>query len=96
MFDIILQEHWEVHYNYCVTIDVSYFSECAKHCSICYNETECFECTQGYFLTEDGECKRKLNEQLIIHGLISIVCYNVNVFALLFSMTHLYDAKTDY
>ncbi len=33
-------------------------SECAKHCSMCYNETECFECTQGYFLTENGECQR--------------------------------------
>ncbi len=35
------------------------FTECAVHCSLCYNETECYECTQGYFLTEDGECQRK-------------------------------------
>ncbi len=34
------------------------FSECSKHCSMCYNETECFECTQGYFLTEEEECQR--------------------------------------
>ncbi len=34
-------------------------SECAKHCSICYNETECYECTQGFYLDENGECKRK-------------------------------------
>ncbi len=34
-------------------------SECTKHCSLCYNETECYECTQGYFLTENGECERK-------------------------------------
>ncbi len=31
-------------------------SECAKHCSLCYNETECYECTQGYYLTDSGEC----------------------------------------
>ncbi len=37
-----------------------YFIECAKHCSMCYNETECYECTQGYFLTEIGECQSKL------------------------------------
>ncbi len=34
-------------------------SECARHCSLCYNETECYECTQGFYLNEDGECKRK-------------------------------------
>ncbi len=37
------------------------FSECAKHCSLCYNETECYECTQGYFLTDTAECQRKYN-----------------------------------
>ncbi len=36
-------------------------SECAKHCSLCYNETECYECTQGFFLDENGECKRKFS-----------------------------------
>ncbi len=36
-------------------------SECAKHCSLCYNETECYECTQGFFLTENGECEREYN-----------------------------------
>ncbi len=36
-------------------------SECSKHCSLCYNETECYECTQGYFLTEIGQCERKYN-----------------------------------
>ncbi len=35
-----------------------FLSECTKHCSLCYNETECYECTQGYFLTETGECQR--------------------------------------
>ncbi len=33
------------------------FAECASHCSVCYNETECYECTQGYFLTENAECQ---------------------------------------
>ncbi len=36
------------------------FSECAKHCSLCYNETQCYECTPGFYLDENGECKRKL------------------------------------
>ncbi len=26
---------------------------------MCYNETECFECTQGYFLNEIQECESK-------------------------------------
>ncbi len=34
-------------------------SECAKHCSLCYNETECYECTQGFYLDGSGECERK-------------------------------------
>ncbi len=34
-------------------------SGCAKHCSLCYNETECYECTQGYYMTEIAECQRK-------------------------------------
>ncbi len=37
-----------------------YLSECPKHCSMCYNETECYECTQGYFLNEIQECESKL------------------------------------
>ncbi len=41
----------------------SMFSECAKHCSMCYNETECYECTQGFYLVENGECKRKFTTQ---------------------------------
>ncbi len=39
----------------------TFFAECAPHCSLCYNETECYECTQGYFLTENGDCQRKSN-----------------------------------
>ncbi len=35
------------------------FTECVKHCSMCYNETECYECTQGFYLDETNECKRK-------------------------------------
>ncbi len=37
----------------------SLYSECDKHCSLCYNKTECYECTQGFYLDENGECKRK-------------------------------------
>ncbi len=40
---------------------IKFISECAKHCSLCYNETECFECTHGYFLTESGDCQRMYN-----------------------------------
>ncbi len=39
---------------YCFTL-----SGCPKYCSLCYNETECFDCTQGYFLSENGECQSK-------------------------------------
>ncbi len=35
-----------------------FISECSKHCSMCYNETECYECTQGFFLNENMECER--------------------------------------
>ncbi len=38
---------------------VIFLSECEVHCSLCYNETECYECTQGYFLTASGECQSK-------------------------------------
>ncbi len=44
-------------------VNILSISECAKHCSLCYNETECYECTQGLYLGENGECKRKF----IIH-----------------------------
>ncbi len=40
------------------------FSECSKHCSLCYNETECYECTQGFFLSETGECEREYNKMV--------------------------------
>ncbi len=39
------------------------FSECPKHCSMCYNETECYECTQGYFLDQIQECESKFYMQ---------------------------------
>ncbi len=47
-----------------------FFTECAKHCSLCYNETECYECTQGFFLTLSGECERKcsLNVMMILQN----------------------------
>ncbi len=35
------------------------FSECPKHCSMCYNETQCYECTQGYFLNGEMECESR-------------------------------------
>ncbi len=37
------------------------FLECLPHCSMCYNVTECYECTQGYFLTENAECESMYN-----------------------------------
>ncbi len=36
-----------------------YISECRQHCSLCYNQTECYECTQGYFLNAEMECESK-------------------------------------
>ncbi len=42
------------------------FSECSKHCSLCYNETECYECTQGYFLNEIQECESKFSKDMIV------------------------------
>lgn len=33
------------------------FLECEKHCSLCYNATECYECTHGYYITESAECE---------------------------------------
>ncbi len=37
-----------------------YFTECPKHCSLCYNATECYDCTNGYFLNEIQECESEL------------------------------------
>ncbi len=51
-----------------------WFLECAKHCSICYNETECYECTQGYFLTDEGECESKYTQTHTIHTYMYILC----------------------
>ncbi len=46
-------------------IDVT---ECSRHCSLCYNETQCYDCTPGYFLTENGECESKLRN-------LKLACY---------------------
>ncbi len=43
---------WQILNFYCIT-------ECSKHCSLCYNATECYECTQGYFLDAVGICNSK-------------------------------------
>ncbi len=57
-YGVIYQRHlviqWVMQYFH-------FFSECAMHCSLCYNETECYECTHGFFLTENGECQRRLS-----------------------------------
>ncbi len=37
----------------------NFISECPQHCSLCYNETNCYECTQGYYLDFNEECSRK-------------------------------------
>ncbi len=44
---------------YQITPMVLYLTECTKHCSLCWNSTECYECSHGYFLDEGSECKRK-------------------------------------
>lgn len=38
---------------------IFFTSECSKHCSLCYNDTECYECTQGFYLNGVQECERK-------------------------------------
>ncbi len=43
--------------------------ECSKHCSLCYNDTSCYECTQGYFLNSEGQCESKLALLIIIKDL---------------------------
>ena len=39
---------------------IHFITECSRHCSLCFNETECFECTQGYYLDAGLECSRML------------------------------------
>ncbi len=46
-----------------------FVAECAKHCSLCYNETQCYECTQGFYLDENAECKRKSIIHITLHVL---------------------------
>ncbi len=37
---------------------IKLFSDCPSHCSLCWNETECYECTQGFYLDgESSECE---------------------------------------
>ncbi len=46
---------------YCkINVSIYHIAECSKHCSLCYNETECYECTHGYFLNAIQECESKL------------------------------------
>ncbi len=52
-----------------------FISECASHCSLCYNETECYECRQGFFLTENGECQRTY-QAIYIHMTCTFVNNN--------------------
>ncbi len=46
-------------------------SECSKHCSLCWNETECYECTQGYYLDSSEECQSEFS--IDIYN-ITLVC----------------------
>ncbi len=32
---------------------VVYLVDCQPHCSLCYNETQCYECTHGYYIDPD-------------------------------------------
>ncbi len=56
-----------------------FISECPKHCSLCYNETECYECTQGFYMDENGECKRKL-ASLYVCTWYTCICKFVSCF----------------
>ncbi len=63
-----------IHYYYLQVINfvpivnqIFLITECPKHCSLCYNETECFECTQGYFITDNMECESELLEHLMFY-----------------------------
>ncbi len=51
---------WLIQIPHIIGIVFYIFSECSKHCSLCFNETECYECTQGYFLNNEMECESKL------------------------------------
>ncbi len=33
------------------------FTDCPTHCSLCYNSTECYECTQGFYMDDGAECE---------------------------------------
>ncbi len=44
--------------------ELIFLTECPHHCSLCWNETECYECTHGYFLDTSGLCERKYPKHL--------------------------------
>ncbi len=46
-----------VHLSHKLSLLYIFFTECAKHCSLCYNGTECYECTAGYSLNDEMECE---------------------------------------
>ncbi len=56
---VLLQTKVNLSHNSRLLMPIYFLTECSKHCSLCYNETECYECTQGYFMTEDAECQSK-------------------------------------
>ncbi len=59
---------------HCISIILS---ECEKHCTLCYNETECYECVQGYFLDTNSLCERKYIVSNISAN-VSTYLWNIN------------------
>ncbi len=41
------------------TNNIFQISACPQHCVLCYNASDCYECTTGYYL-DDGVCASKL------------------------------------
>ncbi len=55
--EVIKPKQLRIHYYSFSIFPNIFIVVCSKHCSLCYNATECYECTQGYFLTPEGECQ---------------------------------------
>ncbi len=54
------------------TNNIFQISACPQHCVLCYNASDCYECTTGYYL-DDGVCASKLEWNWWIHPLLNRV-----------------------
>ncbi len=56
-------------------------SDCPQHCSLCWNETECYDCAHGYFLDQEGlcHCKYTTLRYVTFYTMHKTKCNNVNV-----------------